>query len=113
MEKSQKDVIVCKYGLVNCFEEMAILSVSHDVCVRVNEARNEVNDGYLRVVLRMGLLFLVELSQQEVKHCLVTYVGCTWNEEWYVMTDARSFGLSAYVMGYRNCNGYGVGLLCK
>ena len=39
-------------------------------------ARHEVNDGgHLRVVLRMGLLLLVELSKQELKRCLVTSTG--------------------------------------
>jgi hypothetical protein len=44
------------------------------VC-RVNEARHKVNEGYLGVVLRMELLLLVELSKQELKHCLVTSTG--------------------------------------
>ena len=72
---TKNDVFVYKYGSVNCFEEMAILSVSHDVCVGLVWPDTKLMMGHLRVVLRMGLLLLVELSKQELKRCLVTSTG--------------------------------------
>jgi len=66
-KKSPNHVVVYKYRLFNCFEEMAVLAVC--LC-RVNEVRHKVNGGYVRVVLRMGMVMLVELSQQELKHVL-------------------------------------------